>query len=29
MKAIKPFRHWIVSPALIARIGRDWRAAAV
>ncbi len=28
MAAIKPFRHLLVYPALIQRIGREWRAAA-
>jgi hypothetical protein len=26
MAAIKPFRHWIVYPALMRQLGREWRA---
>jgi hypothetical protein len=25
MLAIKPFRHLVVYPAMLRRIGRDWR----
>lgn len=28
MAAIKPFRHWIVYPALLRMIGREWREGA-
>ena len=28
MAAIRPFRHLIVYPAMLRRIGREWRAAA-
>jgi hypothetical protein len=26
MAAIRPFRHWIVYPALLREIDRGWRA---
>jgi Protein of unknown function (DUF2867) len=29
LAAIRPFRHWIVYPALIRRIGSEWRARRV
>lgn len=28
MAVIKPFRHWIVYPAMMRQIGRSWRASA-